>query len=133
MNPALHFASPKETSRWCVATQPNLTSRSKSVNSLRIVGRLTFADILQMPGVSVVLDPVFLMVASQSQEIQSAQTTRTVSVETRPPPAFAADGRLCATQVLGSVTLQKTVVSWTNARTRSVVAMAIFVSTSATV
>ena len=33
-----------------------------------------------MPGVSAVLDPVSWMVASQSQEIQSAQTTRTVTV-----------------------------------------------------
>jgi len=120
-----------------VATQPreaqlNLTW-AWSVSSLRIVGRSTFAEMLQMPGVSVVLDPVFLMVASQSQETQSAQTTPTVSAETRPPTAFAADGRLCATQVLGSATPQKTAVSWTNAKTRSVVATATFASTSATV
>merc|ERR1712192_107655 len=50
-----------------------------SVSSLRIVGRSTFAEMLQMPGVSVVLDPVSWMVASQSQETQSAQTTLTVS------------------------------------------------------
>merc|ERR1712192_308833 len=114
INPALHSASPKETSRWCVATQPreaqlNLTWAC-SVSSLRIVGRSTFAEMLQMPGVSVVLHP-----------------------ETRLPPAFAADGQLCATRVLGSAILQKTATSWTNAKTRSVAAMAIFASTSATV
>merc|ERR1712192_110138 len=137
INQALHSASPKETSRWCAATQLREAQLNLawawSVSLPRIVGRSTFAEMLQMPGVSVVLGPVFLMVASQSQETQSAQTTLTVSVETRLPPAFAADGQLCATRVLGSAILQKTAVSWTNATTRSVVAMAIFASTSVTV
>merc|ERR1712181_163629 len=137
INQALHSALHKETSRWCVATQLREAQLNLawawSVSSLRIVGRSTFAEMLQMPGVSVVLDPVFLMVASLSQETQSAQTTLTVSVETRLPPAFAGDGQLCVTQVLGSAMLQKTATSWTNAKTRSVAAIAIFASTSATV
>merc|ERR1712192_147249 len=137
INPVLHSASPKETSRWCVATQPREAQLNLawawSVNSPRIVGRSTFAEMLQMPGVYAALDPVFWMVASQYQETQSAQTILTVSAETRPPPAFAADGRLCATQVLGSATPQKTAVSWTNARTRSVAVIVTCASTSATV
>merc|ERR1712198_334345 len=136
INPELHSVLLKETKRWYVGTQPresNLTSRLGSVSSPGIVWKSIFAEMLQTPGVSVFLDPVFLMVATQSQGTRSAQTTPTVSAETRPPPAFAADGRLGALQVLGSVTLRKTAVPWTNAGTRSAVALTACASTSVTV
>ena len=49
------------------------TSLSKTLSDALI-------STFRMPGVSAVLETVFLMVATQSQETQSAQTTPTVSV-----------------------------------------------------
>merc|ERR1712198_480214 len=72
-------------------------------------------------------------VGTQPRESNLTSRLGTVSAETRPPHAFAADGRQGALQVLGSVTLRKTAVPWTNARTRSVVALTACASTSARV
>ena len=57
-----------------------LTLPNKSLGPVFSKTSDAIISIFRMPGVSVVLDPVFLMVASQSQETQSAQTTLTVSV-----------------------------------------------------